>query len=89
MALTEEKAKEVLTGALIDGMKAVGIAEGWMEPEGETQEQKTECYIAAWQYLVDSGLAWQLQGSTGRAAMRMIRAGLLNMPETESANEKP
>ena len=76
-------------GGSIVGMKAVGIAEGWMEPDGETQEEKTDCYIAAWQHLVDTGLAWKLQGSTGREAMRMIAAGLVNTPEKEADNEKP
>jgi hypothetical protein len=35
---------------------AVGIAEGWIEAESEEE------YLQAWQELVDTGLAWKLQG---------------------------
>jgi len=54
---------------------AVGIAEGFVEAESEEQE------LEAWQYLVDTGLAWKLQGSFGRTAKRLIEAGYLNPPK--------
>jgi hypothetical protein len=38
-----------------------------------------EEYIAAYQRLVNSGLVWQLQGSYGREATRLINAGLVEL----------
>ena len=32
--------------------------------------------IEAWQYLIDTGLAWQLQGTFGRMATRLIDEGV-------------
>ena len=49
---------------------AVGIAEGWIEAESEDQ------YIEAWQSLIDSGLAWKLQGWFGRTAQQLIEQGI-------------
>ena len=51
---------------------ACSIAEGFAD-EPVTQEEAH----AAWQYLVDTGLAWSLQGWYGRNAESMIEAGLL------------
>jgi len=51
---------------------AVGIAEGFIEAESEDQ------YLEAWQYLVDTGLAWRLQGWFGRTAAALIERGHIN-----------
>jgi hypothetical protein len=50
---------------------AVGIAEGWIE--SDSQEE----VLVAWQILVDTGLAWTLQGSFGRAAHNLLEQGLI------------
>ena len=51
---------------------ATAIAEGFCEGEGASQEEQVE----AWQYLIDTGLAWQLQGWFGRTAASLIEAGI-------------
>ena len=54
----------------MDNYTAAMIAEGVIEPESE--EQLNE----AWQYLIDTGLAWQLQGWFGRCARDLIEQGI-------------
>jgi hypothetical protein len=49
--------------------KATMIVEG-VEPV-ETEEE----YLEAAQFLIDSGLAWQLQGFFGRTCQGLIDAG--------------
>jgi hypothetical protein len=51
--------------------EATMIAEGVIDASPEEQR-------AAWQYLVDTGLAWSLQGWFGRTATRLIEAGEIN-----------
>jgi len=33
-------------------------------------------YVEAWQYLINTGLCWKLQGWFGREATRMIEEGV-------------
>jgi hypothetical protein len=54
---------------------AVGIAEGFVECDSEGQ------YIEAWQYLIDTGLCWSLQGWFGRNAMNLIENGICHRKE--------
>ncbi len=58
----------------LTNMQAIAIAEG--EQEAESEEQ----YIQAWQQLIDTGLAWSLQGFFGRTASAMVQHGLCHMP---------
>ena len=62
----------------MDNSLAVGIAEGFEEAENE------DLVIEAWQHLVDTGLAWQLQGWFGRTAMNLIEQGIIQHKETVS-----
>lgn len=52
---------------------ACAIVEGFSGEEHSEEE-----HLEAWQYLVDTGLAWSLQGWYGRAAARLIEAGVIS-----------
>jgi|TARA_B000000609_G_C24145212_1_gene333772 hypothetical protein len=49
-----------------DVHQAVGICEGYIPADTAEQE------IEAWQYLIDTGVAWRLQGWFGRQAQFLI-----------------
>jgi len=57
----------------MDNFIAVGLAEGFIEAESEEQ------VLAAWQHLVDTGMAWRLQGWFGRTARDLIDQGLIEV----------
>ena len=54
----------------MDTIKAIDIAEGIEEPKDENE------FIKAWQFLIDSGMAWSLQGRFGRTAKQLIEEGI-------------
>lgn len=55
--------------AEMDVFTATMIAEGVEEADEETQRK-------AWQFLIDTGVCWQLQGWFGRTAQGLIEAGV-------------
>lgn len=59
--------KEEMTSYL-----ACAIAEGFCEGEGASEADQLE----AWQYLIDTGQCWTLQGWYGRTAQELINAGV-------------
>lgn len=54
----------------MDSYTAVGIAEGFIEVEDEEQ------VVEAWQHLIDTKMAWSLQGWFGRTAAHLIEQGV-------------
>jgi hypothetical protein len=59
----------------MDNYLAVGIAEGFEEAESEDQ------VLEAWQHLVDTGMAWSLQGWFGRQALALISQEVISPPK--------
>jgi hypothetical protein len=57
------------------GTEQLGAMIAW--EQGELDEVET---VQLFQGLVDSGLAWKLQGMYGRQASRLIEAGLVHPP---------
>ena len=54
---------------------AISIAEGFCDFTPTEAEQ-----IEAWQHLIDTGLAWTLQGWFGRTAANLIKQGVCTAP---------
>ena len=46
----------------------------------ENEKNLPEEYFAAWQYLIDTGTCWRLQGWFGRTANHFIEQGLCQPP---------
>ena len=67
--MTDPKLTDTSATGLLDQMVA------W--EEGELSDDAT---IELFQRLVNSGLAWQLQGSYGRQAAAMLDAGVITSP---------
>jgi hypothetical protein len=57
----------------MDNFRAMQIAEG-------LEEVDLDVLAEAWQHLIDSHLAWQLQGHFGRTAMGLIIDGVCSPP---------
>jgi len=57
---------------------AIMIAEGVQQVETEEQ------YLEAWQMLIDTGMAYQLQGWFGRTANVLIEEGHCTAPTTNT-----
>lgn len=63
----------------MNNIKAIEIAQDY--GEGIYSEKQ---FFQAWQHLVDSGLAWSLEGWFGRRAYELIQAGHINPPKESS-----
>lgn len=54
----------------LDRFWATGVCEGFIEAKDEDE------VIRAWQFLIDTGHAWTLQGWFGRTAHDLIERGI-------------
>jgi hypothetical protein len=63
---------------MMTNLEAIDIAEGLQDA---TSEQE---YYAAWQQLINTGLAWSLQGWFGRTAMYLIQEGHCKHPSEDA-----
>lgn len=59
---------------------ACAYIEGFCEEENTTKAEEVE----AWQYLIDTGLCWQLQGCYGRTAQALIEQGICHAKQSDS-----
>ena len=66
----------------MDDYTAISIAEGFADNEEYSDEEQ----IAAWQHLIDTGLAWRLQGWFGRSASAMIDEGVCSSPKSRNVS---
>jgi len=65
----------------LNDYQAVAYAEGFEQPESVEQ------YIASWQHLVLSGLAWSLQGWFGRTAQSLWNQGIIEPKDSYNKEE--
>jgi hypothetical protein len=61
-------------------IEAINTVEGCVEPRGNTPEEQDAHYLECWQYLIDTGICWKLQGWYERAAKQLIESELCTWP---------
>lgn len=66
----------------MDRFDAIGIVEGWIETDNMSES------IQAWQYLIDTGLVWELQGWYGRRAKVLIESGVCAEPQEKNVDSQ-
>ena len=67
-------------------LEAIDIVEGMRSPRGKTDKEKYAHWIECWQFLIDSGTCWKLQGWFGRTAARLIDEGTCHLPSKTMDN---
>jgi hypothetical protein len=62
-------------------MKKGKVFDVWCVEDPEAYGMTEEDLRATWQHLVDSGLAWSLQGWYGRTAQALLDRGFIKYPK--------
>ena len=63
------------------GSSKVSVSKIMQYENGELNDEET---VELFQKLIDTGLAWQLQGHYGRTAVQFLEAGFCNHPNEEN-----
>ena len=76
----ENNQKKLNFFVVTDTYQACGIIEGFEPiPEGVNEDY---AHTQAWQYLIDTGIVWQLQGIYGRTARDLIARGICTLKKS-------
>ena len=67
-----------MTKQLTKKQKKAMLLDAVLIAEGEKDPTPSMSYVDAWQFLVNTGEVWKLQGWFGRAAARMISQGTID-----------
>ena len=67
-----------------DSLHAIGIIEEFVDIPCHVDEY--DANVLAWQYLIDTGKVWHLQGWYGRCAKNLIQEGICKPKKTIDPN---
>ena len=76
-----------MTKQLTKKQKKAMLFDAVLIAEGEKDPTPSMSYVDAWQFLVDTGEVWKLQGWFGRAAARMISQGTIDPAPIEEETQ--
>lgn len=78
---TQNNQKKLNFFTITSTYQACGIIEGFVQiPDHVDTEQATK---QAWQFLIDTGACWHLQGWYGRNARTLIDHGICKAPQDD------
>lgn len=64
-------------------VRAILLAQGVERPSGTTPEERRAEVLAAWEYLIRTGIVWSLEGWMGRAARDLLQEGIITIADGE------